>query len=288
MSETAEDIAAQAEFDQGAANVSGAEPQAKAPVVADPVDRPVVEPQPDPEPLPPKLRYARITEEELAELRESAKKTGTFEKQFAKAFGTIGDVQKIVRDMQSQTPRGIKVEVPEGAFEGFDREGFPEMGALVREAIEKALTGVKGTASSDISFGSEDVKRILLEEKMEHEAEVLDDLHPDWREIVGAIDASKEPSDPDNKYRQWLAAKPEKYQAKINSSISSAVMARSITLFQKETSPPPAPAPTSSPQTQQRAKRIEDAIQPRGDGGHPGTREAENDEFVAAFNRIRR
>ena len=279
MSETEEDLAAQAAFDEGASD----DFQPKVAIAAEDVEKPSIEVQSDPEPPPPpKPRYARITEDELAELRESAKKTGTFEKQFAKAFGTIGDVQKIVRDMQGQTPRGIKVEVPEGAFEGFDREGFPEMGALVREAIEKALTGVKGTASSDSSFGEGDVKRILLEEKMAHEAEALDEDHPNWREIVGAVDANKDAIDPENKFRQWLGAQPEAYQTKVNKSVSARFLSRTIARFQKETTPEPAPAPT--PQTRERAKRIADAIQPRGDGGHPGTRETEDDQFAAGFN----
>jgi hypothetical protein len=58
--------------------------------------------------------------------------------------------------------------------------------------------------------------------------------YPNWREIVGAVDITKQQPDPDNAFRKWLATKDPAYQAKINGTNSPREVEKAIAQFQAE------------------------------------------------------
>jgi hypothetical protein len=157
---------------------------------------------------------------------------------------------------------------------------FPELAHQTRAALEAALSGISGTGANDVDAGK--IETMLASYTSKREVEALEDAYPDWRQIVGAVDVTKEQPDPNNPFRRWLASKDAAYQNRINGSESAAVIGRAIRLFQNETRTPAKPAAT--PRGNARAERIRNAVQPRGDGAGAAAGRSEDDEFVAGFN----
>lgn len=216
-----------------------------------PAETPRVEAPPEPE-------YVQITKAELAEMKAAAAKTASYDQQLAKAFGTIGNVQKIVNELRAQTPRELEVKLPDQAFTKMAKD-FPELAELSREEFQAALAGLKAAGNTKPDPGA--IKKV----QMELEQEDLEDAIPDWKEIVGAV-SDKAEADQNNPFRKWLATKPAAYQDRINGTIRAPIIQRAIQMFRTETKvqlkPPAAPAARDNV----RADRIRAAVQPRGDG----------------------
>jgi hypothetical protein len=222
-------------------------------------------------------KYAQIPEEQYAEMVAAAKKTASLEQQLSKVFGTLGDLQKFVKDQKALGPRRLKVEVPEDAFADMKRD-FPELAEQSRAGLEAALRGIDiGTDTAP------DIEKMVADHAIKIEMDSLEDAFPDWRSIVGAVDISREQPDTNNPFRQWLATKDEAYQARINGANSAAVIERAIRAFQSQASSSASPA-VAKPTAQLRAARMKDAVQPKGDGGQQTPRDTTQDEFLAGFN----
>lgn len=228
------------------------------------------------EPTP---EYVQITKAEHAEMRAAAAKTASYDQQIAKAFGTIGNLQKVVNELKDRTPRDLDVKVPDTAFAKMAKD-FPELAELTREELRAALTGLK--AAGNAKPDAETIKTTL----MELETEDLEDVFPDWKKIVGQVDISKERPDPDNAFRKWLATKDQVYQDRINGTIRSAVIQRAIRLFQDETKASARPA-AATPRNNARAERIAAAVQPKGDGAAAASSPSDDDQFEQGFKNAR-
>jgi hypothetical protein len=229
----------------------------------------------------PEPKYVQITEADWAEVRAAAAKTASYDSQLSKAFGTIGNLQKLVNGFQAQTPAGRKIEIPKDAFAAMERD-FPELAQQTRAALEAALSGVTGTGAADAD-ATPTFKSLIAAERAREQVEDLEDAFPSWREIVGAVDVSKQQPDPDNPFRKWLATKDAAYQNRINGSESAAIIGRAIRLFQNETKAAPA-KPATTPRDIARAERIRGAVQPRGDNAGAAAGTTDDEEFVAGFN----
>ncbi len=239
-----------------------------------PAETPRAEETPAPE-------YVQVTAKEWAEVRAAAQRTASYDQQFSKAFGTIGNIQKMLNEQKApertQVPTARKVEIPKDAFAAMERD-FPELAQQTRAALEAALTGLP---VADVDANK--IEGMLATYTSKREVEALEDAYPEWRKIVGAVDITKEQPDPDNAFRKWLATKDEAYQARVNGTESAAVIGRAIRTFQNETKAPAKPAAT--PRDNARAERIKAAVQPRGDGAGTGTGgTSDQDEFEAGFN----
>lgn len=248
-------------------------------------DKPTESAEPPREPEAKEPEYAKITLEEVAFLRAAAAKVTSLEAQQSRAFGTIGNLQKLMNEVRAQTPRGMKVEMPDDAFADMEKD-FPELATQTKAALKRALSGLTGTGAGEIDEAR--IKQIVTEdaaaraeEVAKREIEDLEDAYPDWRDIVGAVPDGQDP-DPDHPYRKWLATKPEPYQKRINETLSSAVVARSIQRFKTETRAPAKPSP--QPATNARAERIREAVQPKGDGAPSSSRDTSEDAFAAGFS----
>lgn len=226
----------------------------------------------------PAPKYVQITEADWADVRAAAARTASYERQLSSAHGSIGNLQKTVNELRAATPRGIKVEIPKDAFDDLEKE-FPELAAMNRAALEKALSGITGTEPRS-EFSEADLARMVSERTTKLEVEALEDAHPEWRKIVGAVDIRKEQPDPNNAFRKWLGAKDATYQARLNNTESAAVISRAITLFQRETKAGPKPGPNAA---DRRREIVQGAVQPRGDGGAPAAGSSAQDEFEAGF-----
>ncbi|MGD0109092.1 MAG: hypothetical protein ABSC06_34420 [Rhodopila sp.] len=257
-----------------------------------PAEKPPAKEKPEPAATPrkeakPEPKYIQITEADWADVRAAAAKTASYDQQLSKAFGTIGNLQRLVGSLQGQTPAGRRIEIPKDAFAAMERD-FPELAQQTRAALEAALSGVSGTGGVGVgtAAGGDDattLKSLLAAEKAKQQLEELEDAHPDWKKIVGAVDVSREAPDANNPFRRWLAGKDVAYQQRINGSESAAVIGRAIRTFQRETAQAPG-KPAATPRDTARADRIRGAVQPRGDNAGAAAGKSDDDEFLAGFN----
>jgi hypothetical protein len=274
----AEDDQAQADFDAGAATEAPEKPgaaAAEAPANPNPAAKPRAAAEPAPE-------YVQVTRKDWEEVRAAAAATASHGSQLSKAFGTLGNLQKSLTDLQNAAPQAGKFEIPKGAFADLERD-FPELAEQIRAGIEATMTARGGGGDATAKFDPAEVRRIALEDRLRAEAETLEEEHPDWKAITGAVDATKQKPDPNNPFRKWLATQTNDYQAKLNSTISAAVISRAITRFKEETRKPGGGA-TNTMNAALRASRIKNAVQPRGDGGRGGQVDTDEDEFEAGFS----
>ena len=240
------------------------------------VEKPAEPPQDDPEPP------VQISRKEWEEVRAAAQRTASYESQFSKAFGTIGNIQKQIASFQKEpapTPTR-KVDIPKTAFEAFAKD-FPELAEHNRLALEAALTGLNLDPNS-LDEGK--VEKVMAGFIAKKEMEGLEDTYPDWRTIVGAVDVTKTQPDPNNPYRQWLGTKDAEYQQRINETESPAAVQRSIALFRRETRTATKPA---AEKPAARADRFRAAVQPKGDGATIPAGRSENDDFESGFANAR-
>lgn len=292
-SSEADEAQAQADFDAGAASVTGPEGSAKLKeperdengrfVPKQGEEKPTATAKPEAgKPADAKPEYVQLTKQQLERLEAAANRTDDFEKQFSKVFGTVGDMQKIVRTLQSQTPRGTSVTIPDGAFADLEKD-FPDLAPHVRKVFEATLKGLEGTGSASAHVDMEALETKVTERALKLASEDLADEFPDWQKIVGAVDVRRgEKPDPNNPFRKWLATKDKAYQDKVNGANSAGVITRAIRAFQSDTKAPPKKEELPNKRTQARSDRIQDAVRPKGDGGQPPAKNAE-DEFEAGF-----
>lgn len=265
-----------ADFGSGFTGVEGKPDRPAAKEKPEPAETPRAEAKPEP-------KYVQVTESDWAEVRAAAAKTASYDSQLAKAFGTIGNLQKILNEQkaagQPAAATARKFEVPKEAFAAMERD-FPELAQQTRAALEAALSGLPGTGANDVDATK--IEGMLATYTSKREVEALEDAFPSWREIVGAVDVTREQPNPDNPFRKWLASKDAAYQARINGSESAAVIGRAIRSFQNETKAQP--KPTVKPRDEARADRIRGAVQPRGDNAGTASGKTADEEFEAGFN----
>lgn len=224
--------------------------------------------------------FIQVTKKDWDEVQAAARRTASYDQQFSKAFGTIGNLQKLVNGLNkpgetAPPPPKARAEVLKEAFAEMEKD-FPELAQQNRAALERVLSG------TPTEIDSTKIKSMMETYTSEREAEALEDAFPEWRDIVGAVDITKEQPNPENAFRKWLATKDAAYQTRINGTISARVIERAIRAFQNETKAPPKPA--VKPRDDARAERIRGAVQPRGDGAGTPAGKSDDDEFIAGFN----
>ena len=284
----ADDKQAQLAFDSGFADTT---PPAKVTPVVEAA--PKVEPKPEvkTEPKvvakvePPKPEYVRLTKEQFARLDSAANMTADFGKRLDTALGTVGNMKQIITKLQSDTPIGAAVKLPDDVVSEMEKD-FPELAGHLKSSLEKALKGIRGTAPAGAVLDPEETKKQIqaaseaLITKLEIEA--LEDAYPDWRDIVGAVD-SQGKFNPANPFRVWLGKQSAEYQHRLNSTNSNVIITRAIDKFKADTAKTAVP-PKVSPKDAARRVVIQAAQQPRGDGGQPPPRNTEVDAFNEGFN----
>lgn len=287
---------------------SGFSTEASPVTTAPTVEKPATEEAPKPEEKPETTtkpaeetppaqtpKYVQITEEEWNSAKSAIGKMTDYDKRFRDFGGTLGGIQDVVKQLQKATPLGMSIEIPDDAF-GEMAEEYPDIAKAMRSALGKALKNVRGTKLEDKPAEEkpsqqptqEQLLGIIKQAIYEGQRESLEDEFPDWRDIVGAVKEGEAPNQ-EHPFRKWLASKEAAYQEKINNTNSAGVIARAIGLFKKETAnpaPTPPPKKDPAPQAAARRDRIQDAVQPRGDGGPPVTprKSTEDDAFNEGFN----
>ena len=274
-------------------------PPKTAAVVAEP---PKTEPKPEPvvpkvEPKPaakvapkvetpaPKPKYVQITEEQFARLEATASKTVEIEKQISKLFGTTGDMQQIVKTLQTQTPSGQRIELPE-KFLAKTRKDFPELADQIEDDMREALKGLRGTGPAQAPVTDPSAVQKQVEAAFTNrEIKTLSKKYPDWRDIVGAVD-SYDKRDPTNPFRVWLAKQPVEYQTEVNDADDATTISEAIDKFKASKAKPDTtqiPSPKDAAATE-RKKILAAAVTPKGDGGQPPPPKTVEDAFAEGFN----
>jgi len=232
-------------------------------------------------------KYVQITEEQYARLNAAADETAGLKQQMSKAFGTMGNLQQVIGRLQTATPAGASVEISAEDFAEL-AEDFPELAGHTRKGLEKIFKrlNVRGTGGP-ATVDSEQLASAVRSARQQDAFDVLDDLHPGWRDIVGRAE------DADNAFRKWLATQSQDYQDRINTTQSASITARAIDQFKAASSssgsaavkPAASPQPsTPAPKIAARKDRFQAAVQPRGAGGPPSPSSSNaDDEFQAGF-----
>lgn len=287
----ADDAQENADFGAGFAGTEGKPARPERPSSEGRADRTTTKPDaPDPAAIPRAEEvpeFVQISAKDWAEVRAAAAKTASYDQQLSKAFGTIGNMQKMLNEQRAAaTPAAAaavakKFEIPKAAFEQMERD-FPELAQQTRAALEAALSGLPGPGANDAHDPAK-LESLLAQYTAKREVEALEDAYPEWRTIVGAVDVSREQPDAANPFRKWLSGKDAAYQARINGSESAQIIGRAIRLFQNETKA--APAKPAAPQRDTaRADRIRGAVQPRGDNAGAAPGNTEDAAFAEGFN----
>lgn len=234
----------------------------------------------------PAPEYVQITKEQMDRFEAAANKTGDFEKQFSKAFGSIGNMQQLLNKLQAATPKGEEIKLPDDVVDELKAE-FPELAGHIRTALEKALkAGMRGTGEEKSEADKDPAGEALRKERITLAVEELEDAYPDWKDIVGAVSDGK--FDPTHPFRSWLATQPEDYQQKVNGTNNPRVIERAIDRFkefeaaEKAKAKKPEP-PKPNPQTESRKQALREAVQPRGSGPEPTQNKTEADHFSEGF-----
>lgn len=237
-----EDDKQDADFDAG---YTGAAPTTdKSPAVA---EVPPEETEAKPAAATPEPEF-KISKSDWEEIRAAAARTASYEQQFSRIYGTLGNIQQNLRKPAAEAT----TEVKDPAVKGVDEDA----------AIRKRVTDAA----------------------VEREIEALEDLHPTWKDIVGVVDAEGKP--PENDFRKWLATQPAEYQQRINATNSSTVISRSIDKFRDAQTAAATKAAADKAVNAKNAARkdlIAAAVTPKGDGRPASQGKTADEEFDSGF-----
>lgn len=236
------------------------------PAVEEPESAAETEPEPEPVPPEPTLdeRLNALKSElqlELGKVRDTA----------AGRFGELNQrVQQVLTQQQSTGQSGAKL-----TKESMKRLGaeFPEMAEMLVEDLSEAFGSAGGSQPvfdpSVIDQRVEERVSVVKDElTKEFEKFKVSTVYSDWEDKVRTQD-----------FKEWLWSKDEAYQERIGNSWDSKEIIKALSTFEQETK-------KAEVQTQQRNKRLEDAITPT-----TATKSApvpdEYDAFLSGFKAVR-
>lgn len=258
-----------------------------------PVAKVVEEAKPEPAkpvavaaPVPEKPRYVRLTEQEWNNTKAAAGKVSSLESQVAKLTGSVPKAEQIVQQVlatvQSKTPAGSPVKLTKEDLAELS-EDFPELSEKLLAGLGRAFERVNVNGTAPSSSAPVDIEAAVQTALTRKEKRELEEAHPEWRDIVGAVDMSAGEKPPEgNPFRQWLATQPERYQKKINETESWAVVQGAIDLFHAT---PKAVTPAKPDKAAARRERFADAVTPRAEGHSPPPNQpmSADDAFAIGF-----
>ncbi len=224
---------------------------------------------------------AKISEADWKKAIEGVTKieeiSAALEKRFGTAFGKIGALEGVLKQLQAATPAGQAIQVTEADFDEMLRD-FPDLTAMQVKGLNRALSRMKGTGAApmlDPAKIEEIVDQRIRARDESRAIEQMTKRRTNWDEIVGPAD-SKTP------YRQWLGTQTPEYQRMIAETWDPEVVDKSIDTFlkqsQQKSTKPSAPGDS-------RRRVLEGGVTPRSAGAGPGPKpKTEEDYFAEGFN----
>lgn len=223
--------------------------------------------------------YVQITKKEWDEVRSKATAIDEIKaatgKQLDTAFGKIGGIERLVNQLQQQTPNGQAVEITEDDFAELKAE-WPEVADMSLKGFNRVLSKLKGTGNPTATIDvdklvSERVAPEIEKVRQEYRSEITDlrlsAHHKDWNQVINSQD-----------FMAWEKTLPAEEQQKFLSSSDPEYVAEVITKFKAAKQA----ASEKSRKNSTRQELIEAAVTPRGTGGHAPA-PSEDDEFDAGF-----
>jgi hypothetical protein len=242
---------------------------------------PAAEPAPGPAAAPaPKL--AEITEEQYQNLLKRAAMIDEIKadstKKFDTAFGKLGGMEQLIKQLQSSTQSGQQIQVTADDFEELKAEGYPDLADMQAAGLNRILAKMKLTGTGQPgAFGADQAGEVFdarmtpqreaikqeIREEFAHNA--LSNLHDDWNAVVRSPE-----------FNAWTAAnkiaeKKDRTGVAFADSLDAHFIGKIISDFKGQ---------RKAAETQQ--TRLEAAVAPRGSGGH-ATGPTDDDEFDKGF-----
>jgi hypothetical protein len=232
------------------------------------------------EPAPPEPKYVQITEDEWNATKSRAAKvdeiSATFDKKLDTAFGKMGGMERLIKELQGGTPKGEAVQLDEADFAELAEE-FPEVARLQKAGMNKMLARIKGTGADSAA-----IEKMVGDRVAEVRSEIvkssLEVMFPNWEDEV------KTP-----RFDAWLKSQEADVKALAESNkVGDA--ARMLRLYGKSIEPaatpapkpPAAPAPAAPAQPSMRSRQIAAAVNLRGDSAAPPSTSGKS-PFLSGF-----
>ena len=246
----------------------------EAPTQAAPEPTPEPEVIPEPEPQP---EFAQITRNEYEALRAQAAQVDNLKRGIDTSFGKIGGIERVLRELQERTPRGVSVEITDDIVEDMRTE-YPDLAGSTLNAFKKFAEKLTGLGSQAPTIDANVINTMVdqrfnpvlekVDERVSQAVEkrMLARTHKDWQQVV----ASQE-------FKGWAGKQPAEFTTELYNSWDADFIGEAISKFKESRK-------RSEAQIQSRQKRIEAAVTPRSTGGHAPVSNSELDEFNAGFS----
>lgn len=252
--------------EQAFAGLDNPEPEDPTPT-AEGEGEPAPEPEPTPEPEP-EPELVQITKEDYERLMSKADKAD-----IDRAFGKLGEINRIVQSIQANTAKGEPVEIKDEDVaewkakhsQTYDEDFLDAQLELARLTAGK-LSGTRVIQQSPAI--DKDQLLAEAEERMarQFEMRLLAREHKDWQKTVQ-----------EQGYRNWLVQQGNDYAERISNSWDADEISESLTKYKESQKKATADA-------EARKKRMAAAVTPKGTGGHaPVSQNSEQDGFDSAF-----
>ena len=211
----------------------------------------------------------------LAELKAEIEKLSEFrtnvEARLQQAFGKVGDINSLVRQLQQSRQSGGKPLKLDGGLKRLSAE-FPELAKFLQDDLSEVFqgfTGASGPSSEEIGvLLAPRFQETLSEVDQRVERRLLKRDHPDWEKVVGSPE-----------FAQWKTdvLAPEQATALDNSWDADFIGSR-LTEFKTWQQ-------ARRVKQQERQRRLEEAITPASSRKDARQEElSEEEAFLAGFN----
>ena len=256
-------------FAAGFSEARGDEPPASEPApepvqAEEQAEQPAVEAEPEPEPQ--QNLIAGMTEDQLRAAILKANEVDHLKSQLDKAFGKVGEVNRTLMQLQQRS----SVNLDKAKFKRLSEE-FPEIAEMLASDLNDALGEVGGQSPAvDPEQFEKVVDERLIAMQQAQERRFLSRMHRDWESVVTS-----------DEFKLWQqnVLPPEDAQV-LATSWDSDFISDKLDEFKAWRS-----KATAAKENKQ--KRLEQAVTPRGDTREPPTAQTEDEAFLAAFKSAR-
>jgi len=217
---------------------------------------------------PPK--YAQITEAQLNDLMAKANQFDDSKRKIDTLSGHIGGLKQTLEGLKAQ-----QVKIGPGQLKRLSAE-FPELAEMLAEDLG-ALSG-SPVDPQDIDKRVQEKVEAALQKDVAAEIEILSEYHSDWKEINGSAE-----------FAEWKNTLSPARKAKLEASVDGEYIASRMTEFKAakeakdKAAADAAKAAEAAKTSNNRQKRLEAAVTPRGTGGQTSSRNEQSD-FMAGWN----
>lgn len=265
------EVVDEAAFAAGFTEVQGDEPSADVPVAEE------VQTQEEEPPVVEETQQtliAGLTEDQVKNLLLKAGEVDKLSDRIEKAFGKHGEAMRAIQQLQQRQTGGVQLNA--SALKRLSSE-FPEMAEMLASDLSEALAGQSGGASQP-SYDPDLIEQHLqgrvadvragLEQDMEKR--LLKREHRDWETVVTSDD-----------FKLWKDnVLNQEDSQKLGASWDSDFISEKLDEFKAWRN-------KSSVSKENKQKRLEAAVTPRGGSGQPSTIQSEEEAMFSAFKNAR-